>query len=155
MRRKGLLSFFVVLASVLNLHAFSASADEFRIFNLINQQRARMRLAALEWDDSLASVARNYSSQMAREGFFDHTDRNGNSVNDRADRAGVNRWRRIGENLFVCSGVRDFSFLAVDQWMHSPGHRDNILNRKYNATGIGVARARNGRIYVTQVFVQG
>jgi uncharacterized protein YkwD len=158
MRRKGLFSFFVVLASALNLFAAaepsSAAADEYRIFSLINQQRTMMSLAPFEWDDQLAAIARNYSAQMAREGFFDHTDRNGEAVNDRADRAGVDRWRRIGENLFMCGGIRDFSNMAVEQWMRSPGHRNNILDRRFNATGIGIARARNGRIYVTEVFVQ-
>jgi uncharacterized protein YkwD len=157
MRRKGLLSFFVVLASVFNLFASAelpSATDEYRIFNLINQERTRARLAPFEWDDQLAAVARNYSAQMARERFFDHTDRSGNSVNDRADRAGVSHWRRIGENLFMCAGIRDISSFAVDQWMNSPGHRNNILDRKFNATGIGIARARNGQIYVTEVFVQ-
>jgi uncharacterized protein YkwD len=157
MRRKGLFSFFVVLASVFNLYASAVpfpTADEFRIFNLINQERARARLTPFEWDDELAALARSYSAQMARDGLFDHTDRYGKTVNDRADRAGFNRWRRIGENLFMCAGIRDVSSFAVAQWMNSPGHRSNILDRKFNATGIGIARARNGQIYVTEVFVQ-
>jgi uncharacterized protein YkwD len=66
----------------------------------------------------------------------------------------VNRWKRIGENLFVCQGIRNVAGFAVEEWMNSPTHRQNILDRKFTATGIGMARARNGRIYITEVFIQ-
>ena len=162
MFRKGLLSFSVILAAALNVfpafldidHYPSGSSDEYRILDLINDTRETQRLNPLRWDDELAAVARNYSVQMAREGFFDHRDRDGDAVEVRAERAGVNHWKRIGENLFVCQGIRNIAGFAVEEWMNSPTHRQNILDRKFTATGIGMARARNGRIYITEVFIQ-
>jgi uncharacterized protein YkwD len=164
MARRSLPSFFVIALFALYAPSFarntvfvsgaSASADEFRIFDLINRERERMRLSPLGWDDQLADFARSYSVRMARGGFFDHEDRNGNYVNQRAEEAGITHWRRIGENLFVCEGIRNVSGFAVDQWMNSDTHRQNILDRKYNVTGIGMARDRNGRIYITEVFIQ-
>jgi uncharacterized protein YkwD len=35
--------------------------------------------------------------------------------------------------------------------MKSPGHRENILNPRYDASGIGVAMA-GGQAFATQVF---
>jgi uncharacterized protein YkwD len=36
--------------------------------------------------------------------------------------------------------------------MTSPPHRANILSAKYTETGVGMARAENGRVYSVQVF---
>ena len=42
---------------------------------------------------------------------------------------------------------------VVDGWLHSPGHRRNIEG-DFRLTGIGVATARNGMIYFTQIFTK-
>jgi uncharacterized protein YkwD len=50
----------------------------------------------------------------------------------------------------------EFSESMVDKWMHSPGHRENILNGDFDRIGIGVASGKyNGfdAIYVTQNFM--
>ncbi|MBC7898485.1 MAG: CAP domain-containing protein, partial [Saprospiraceae bacterium] len=117
------------------------------------RERGKKRLRELSWDDRLARVARNYSKKMAREGFFGHYDPRGKTVIDRADDSGVGGWAKIGENLFMCRGIESFSDLAVRGWMRSPDHRKNILDRKWTSTGIGVAKARDGSIYITQVFL--
>lgn len=42
---------------------------------------------------------------------------------------------------------------VVQMWMHSPGHRRNLLNPRYKALGVGTWRsASTGRLYVTQDF---
>ena len=132
----------------------SASDEEYEIFQLINRERSRSRLSALRWDNGVAELARSYSRKMANEGFFDHVDRDGNSVIQRADRSNVKGWQKIGENLFVCEPINRFSDIAVRGWMKSPAHRRNVLDREWTTTGIGVARARDGSIYVTQVFIE-
>ena len=42
--------------------------------------------------------------------------------------------------------------MVNDGWMHSPGHRANILNPDYTLMGIGARKGHNGRWYVAQVF---
>ena len=159
MPRKGAIP-FVLLAVILLLepaHASfwtAASRDEMQIYSLVNGRRARKGLSALEWDDRLASVARGYSAQMARDDHFEHEDRDGRTVIDRAMRAGVRGWRRIGENLFYCEPTDEISHFAVEGWMRSPSHRDNILDRKWTATGIGIFRSRDGRSFITEIFIQ-
>ena len=39
-------------------------------------------------------------------------------------------------------------------WMHSSGHRANILNTRYRRIGIGVVKAR-GAVWVTTIFYGG
>ena len=41
----------------------------------------------------------------------------------------------------------------VEGWIASPVHRANLLHPAFNATGVGVARAADGTLYYTQVFV--
>lgn len=130
------------------------SDDEHEIHELVNRERNRARLRDLEWDDRLGRLARAYSRQMARENFFDHYDRAGRSVMDRANNSRITDWRRIGENLFVSEGIDQVTGIAVRGWMRSRSHRQNILNRSWTAAGVGIAESRDGRIYVTQVFIQ-
>ena len=129
------------------------SDEEMEIFRLVNNERAKQRLQGLEWDDRVARVARDHSRQMARDGFFTHQDREGRTVIDRASERRVGGWARIGENLFMCDEIDGFERYSVLGWLRSPSHRRNMLDREWTATGIGVHRARDGRVYVTQVFI--
>ncbi len=130
------------------------SGEETQIHYLINNERRKKGLSDLYWDEELAKIARAYSKKMAKESFFSHYDRDGNSVIDRARESNISGWNKIGENLFYCEGYNDFDSLAVRGWMNSPEHRRNILDRQFTTTGIGVARSRDGRIYITQVFIR-
>ena len=154
MKRK-LFSSFVVTALLLGTLCISALAQSVReneVFGLVNRERSRAHLGDLVWDEQLARVARDYSRRMAREGFFDHYDPNGKTVMDRAAR--LKNWSSIGENLFVCDEDPAFATVAVRGWMKSPTHRTNMLDRGWTATGIGIAEARDGSIFVTQVFTR-
>jgi len=128
--------------------------DEYHIYELVNRERARMRLNQLQWDDQLADLARSYSEQMADENFFSHYDRSGGTVVQRAQQQRVKGWARIGENLFETYGLDNISAFAIRGWMRSPSHRENILDRGWDATGIGIAVARDGKVYITEVFTQ-
>lgn len=96
-------------------------------------------------------MARLHSEKMARLNFFDHDGPDGN-LPARAQASGV-MWRSLAENIALNQGYDDPVGLAVDQWMHSAGHRANILRGIFTHTGIGIARAADGRIYITQVFI--
>lgn len=127
---------------------------ERQVFELVNRERQKRGLNDLEWDKNLARLARNYSEQMADENFFGHYDRNGATVMDRARAMRIKDWSRIGENLFECIGERNFMPVSVQQWMKSSGHRRNILDSKWTMSGIGIAESRDGKIYITQVFIE-
>lgn len=144
-----------VLVSVCVLGLFTAAAgqsdDEYTIFELVNRERSRSRLNYLEWDEDLARIARNFSRQMAHENFFSHADRRGRTVVNRAGDVG---WSKIGENLFMCEAMENFTSFSVRGWMRSSSHRKNILDREWTDTGIGVYRTRDDRVFVTQVFIR-
>jgi uncharacterized protein YkwD len=50
----------------------------------------------------------------------------------------------------------EFAKAALDQWMHSPGHRANILNARFNYLGAGIGRGPydggQDSFYLTQNF---
>lgn len=159
-----LVSFFVFYETkseaALNSSAISEntsnniSADEREIFNLVNKQRRKKGLADLQWSGDLERLARSYSRKMADGKFFSHHERNGDSIVQRAGAMRIKGWRKIGENLFYSEPYEKLNKFAVEKWMESPAHRQNILDRAYNTTGIGIAKSNNGTIYITQIFTQ-
>lgn len=152
-RKAFVLSLLLVLLCVPALAAAPLGGDELAVFELVNRERSRKGLAELAWDDRAAKVARDYSKRMAREGFFSHVDPDGQSVVDRAERSRMRGWSSIGENLFACDPTDKVSSIAIRGWMRSASHRKNMLSRNWLATGIGIARSRSGKIYITQVFI--
>lgn len=124
------------------------------IFSLINKYRVRNELNELEWNQDLAKLARLYSEKMAREHFFSHDEPTGATVVERANKLQIKNWQKIGENLFMCEGYKKFTRFAFESWLESPLHRRNILDERFQQTGIGIAKSERGAIYVTQVFIQ-
>lgn len=129
-------------------------ADEARVFDNVNQERRRRGLQDLQFDRELSNLARRYSQQMADGNFFSHHDRQGWSVVERARANRVKGWKKIGENLFYYQGYDNFTSFAVKQWMKSASHRANILDAEFNRAGLGIAESRDGKIYITQVFLR-
>lgn len=134
--------------------AAEPNREALRIFSLINAERSKQGLNQLVWSEDVAKIAFAYSSKMVRENFFSHFDSAGRDVVERAKSARLKRWSKIGENLFSVEPMSNFDLFAVKNWMKSPTHRQNILNKEWTTTGIGVARAADGEIFITQVFIE-
>ena len=90
---------------------------------------------------------------MAQNNFFSHRGLDGLMVNDRAEEMGLFDWRAIGENIAFNRGYDLPVDLAVEKWLESPSHRENLLNKNWIETGVGVAVSRDGSYYFTQVFI--
>lgn len=131
----------------------TATSDEQRAFDLINEQRQRRGESSLMWDAELTRMAREHSQNMAERNFFDHTDPQGRNMTMRARAGGVTGWSAIAENIAYNSGYDDPAAFAVERWLVSAKHRENILRDGFTHSGIGVARAADGRVFFTQVFV--
>lgn len=133
--------------------AVIATGAEQRAFELVNAERRVGGVTALIWDAELGSMARLHSENMAHLGFFSHTSPDGTGVTARAHAGGISGWSRMGENIAYNLGFDDPAAFAVVRWMQSTDHRENILNEGFTHAGLGIARADNGRIYFTQVFL--
>lgn len=134
--------------------AVAATGDERRAFELINAERQRRGLRPLVMDGSLTRLARSHSENMARGNFLSHTDKQGRDLRGRADALGLHNWKAIAENIAYNQGYSDPTAFAVERWMISAQHRENIMNDEYTHAGVGVVRASDGTYYFTQVFMR-
>jgi uncharacterized protein YkwD len=123
---------------------------------LLNGERAAHGLRPLRLDARLARAARAHSSDMVAHRYFAHDSRHGASLAARISRTGWTRHRRswiVGENIAWGKGSAASPAAIVAAWMHSPGHRANILDRRFRAIGIGIVsgtpRGRGGATYST------
>ena len=131
----------------------------------------------MEWDERLTHIARAHSDDMIKRRFFDHINPDGADASARGKHAGYACLKRVdrhtyrqglAENLFdeprfsrvhIIAGRRtydwntleDIARQAVDGWMHSAGHRRNILEPMYEQTGVGIA-VSSEHVYLTQLF---
>ncbi|MBS1797741.1 MAG: CAP domain-containing protein [Acidobacteria bacterium] len=126
---------------------------EKQAFALINFKRAEMGLPALQWSDDVAKIARLHSENMVKFRFFGHQGVDGKMVNDRADSLGMKKWTAIGENIAFNRGYQEPIECAVQRWMESPSHRENLLDKRWKESAIGISIAADGTFYFTQVFM--
>ncbi|MGW2063463.1 CAP domain-containing protein [Streptomyces sp. NPDC001937] len=122
--------------------ASSPAADtsaQAAVLALVNQERAKVGCSPVTASASLASLAQDFSDDMAARGFFSHTDPDGQTPWDRATKAGVTGLG--GEN--IARGQADAQAVMAS-WMNSEGHRANILNCDYKTLGVGVHYGSGG-----------
>ncbi|KES06541.1 membrane protein [Streptomyces toyocaensis] len=117
--------------------AESAAAAE--VLRLVNAERAKVGCSPVAASSALTDLATAFSDDMAKRGFFDHTDPDGDTPWDRAKAAGVNGLG--GEN--IARGQADAE-AVMQAWMDSPGHRANILNCDFKTLGVGVHMGPGG-----------
>ncbi|MGD1898836.1 MAG: CAP domain-containing protein [Phormidesmis sp.] len=133
------------------------NAFEQEVLKLTNEFRRKNGLKPLVLDQSLEKAADRHSQAMAKEDFFSHTGKQGESPSDRAKSAGYESGF-VGENIAAGYGTPE---LVVQGWIDSPGHRANLLNSSYNEIGVGYYFQQNdtGNVnygsYWTQVFGKG
>jgi len=132
---------------------FAPNSFESRAFALVNEVRRGRGQEPLVWDAEASRVAREHSENMARRDFFSHDDPVGGGTVRRASTGGVTGWHALAENIAYNQGYDDPAGFAVERWMLSSKHRENILRQGFTHAGIGVARAADGRVFFTQVFV--
>jgi uncharacterized protein YkwD len=125
----------------------SPHADvEAAVADLVNDERAEAGCGALERDSRLDAAARLHAEDMAVKDYFDHTSQDGRGPTERAAEQGYEGG--VGEN--IAAGYPDAE-AVMEGWMHSDGHRANILNCDYSVIGVGVAD-RDGTLYWVQNF---
>lgn len=125
-------------------------AMELEAFDLINVERSAAGVDPLVMDSGLRAVARAHSEDMVAREFFSHDNPDGASPFDRIHAAGI-EYSRAGENI-AWNNFPNPVEKAVDGWMNSTGHRNNILNGEFTLTGMGVAGDDTNGYYFTQVF---
>jgi uncharacterized protein YkwD len=108
-----------------------------QIFALANQARAQAGAGRLEWDPALAAAALYHCRRMVSEGPIAHRYGGEPDLSERAAQAGA-RFGLIEENVAIGPSAETIH----EEWMNSPGHRENLLNPKVDRVGIAVIASR-------------
>lgn len=117
------------------------------ILAYINQFRLHKGLPELQMNPILNAEAAQHSADMASHRVaFGHD-------------GFANRMKHLQKKIRTAqSGAENVAYnyhsakIVAEGWIHSPGHRRNILGH-YNQTGIGIVYDKLGRPYYTQLFL--
>ncbi|MFI5240825.1 MAG: CAP domain-containing protein [Microgenomates group bacterium] len=113
---------------------YAANISPSEVIRLTNEKRAQAGLGPLAENGTLSAAAQAKGAHMLANGYWAHFAPDGTSPWKFFNDFGY-KYKYAGENL-----ARDFSnpSAAVDAWMASPTHKENILNPNYKEVGIGV-----------------
>jgi len=119
-----------------NMHAEAG-----RIFALANEARVQAGVGRLDWDPALADAALQHCLRMAAEGPISHQYNGEPDLSTRTAQTGAH-YSVIGENVAMGPSADTIH----EEWMHSPGHRANLLSPDVDRVGIAVV-AGHGSLY--------
>jgi len=126
------LSYFPHFAPRILGYAANISPDE--VIRLTNEKRVENGLPPLTQNSTLSQAAQAKGADMLSKGYWSHVAPDGTTPWKFFLDFGY-KYRYAGENL-----ARDFQnpSSAVDAWMNSPSHKENMLSSKYKETGVAV-----------------
>lgn len=142
---------FLLLTAFLSVTALAAdydSAVERKMFDLVNQERTKRGIPALQWSDQLQQSARKHTNNLADHQQLSHQFSGEPMLSGRIAATGFH-FSASAENV-ASATLADDLHAAL---MASPGHRANILSAKYDSIGIGVVH-RGDSYYATQNFAR-
>jgi uncharacterized YkwD family protein/spore coat assembly protein SafA len=136
---------------VINIpEAAPLKAIEDEIFRLVNLQRSYNGLPALTYNWQVARVARIKSQDMINNKYFAHISPVYGSPFKMLEDFGL-KFSAAAENIaYGQKTAQD----VMNAWMNSPGHKANILSKSVTQIGVGCAKASNGTLYFTQLFIK-
>jgi uncharacterized protein YkwD len=137
----------------------SENAVDADLLQRINLARSHARRCGSRWFEAapplldeprLRSAAQAHARDMLEHNYFAHESPDGSTPAQRVGGTGY-RYRLIGEN--IASGPTTAQE-AVDGWLASPGHCENLMDPRFTQSGVAYAASRYGtpRILWVQDF---
>lgn len=118
-----------------NISSVSAPLSPDGIIGFTNNERLAAGIPLLKESALLDAAAQRKVQDMFDHQYFDHISPAGNGPGALATNAGYS-YIVIGENLALGNFKSDQDL--VNAWMNSPGHRANMLNKRYQDIGVAV-----------------
>lgn len=122
--------------------------NEELVLKLINQARASAGLKALTMDANILKIARLKATDMVNKGYFSHSSPTYGSPFAMMKTYGIS-YKVAGENIAGNPSIE----AAVNSWLNSSTHRENILSNSYNLIGIGVTKSDVYGYIIVAMFV--
>ena len=116
-------------------------AIAYEAYEQVNDERAQAGLDGLKWDKNLETAASVRAQECSIS--FSHTRPSGKAWYT------VNSKIQGGENLAFGFDTADD---AVEAWMNSPTHRDNILYDEFQKVAISIYQDDDGTCYWAQEY---
>jgi uncharacterized protein YkwD len=141
----------LVASSYSQNEALANSYTREQVMSAVNKERTTRGLPPLIQNIKLDSSAQAKADDMANLGYFSHISPTNKKWSDFIKEADYD-YIIAGENL--ANGF-DTIDQMVQAWMNSPSHRENILNKDVQDTGIGISYGKlDGKptIFVAQHF---
>jgi uncharacterized protein YkwD len=105
-----------------------------------NRARTAHQVSPLSMSSKLHGVAQTWAQHLAKTGRLVHNPKLEAQVAQRCP-----HWTAIGENIAYGNGRHPRTVFRA--YMHSPGHRANILDKRYAQVGIATVTVhRHGRL---------
>lgn len=104
------------------------------VLELTNAERQKFNLPNLTLNQGLSNAAQIQSEDLAKNDFFAHTSPTGTTLADRLADGGYTRYSTAGENI---AAGQITAAQVVEEWMNSPSHRENILEKDFTELGVG------------------
>lgn len=128
------------------LKKMKLSKDEQTLLKLVNEERERNKLPALQVNETLMETARLKANDMVENNYFAHQSPVYGSPFDMMKKYNL-EFRSAGENIAGNKTVEG----AFKAWMKKEGNKSNILNPDYKYIGIGICKSdRYGKVFVQQ-----
>ena len=129
------------------------STSEKQLVALTNQSRAAAGLRSLKVDSTLTSIARSRSKDMIVRGYFSHSiPPSGKNVFSILDSKGY-CYAIAGENIGWNNYPDSTATKTVHRmFMESPGHRSNIMGKRWDVIGVGAYKGPTGKKMWTVLF---
>ncbi len=102
-----------------------------------NKQRTEQGVSILTYNAKLAQAAEYKANDILAKQYFEHNSPEGKKPSDIISATGY-EYIVVGENLALGNFLNDSELVIA--WMNSPGHRANILDKKYTQIGVAVKR---------------
>ena len=119
-----------------------------QVHQQVNEYRKSLNLPPLTLNTEISQQAMEHSKNMAQKVVkFSHEGFDG-----RIKALKNISYRSAAENVGYNQGYQDPAQQAVEGWIKSEGHRQNMTGN-YNLTGIGIAKNQQEEYYFTQIFI--
>lgn len=118
------------------------------ILTLINNARENQGLPHFKIDDLLNSTAQAKAKDMVTNNYFSHNSPTYGSPFEMMQKAGI-KYKTAGENIAGNLSVQK----AVESWIASPTHKQNILSNAYNYIGIGLEKSDTYGYVIVLMFI--
>ena len=118
-----------------NNSSYDVEAER-QLLILANQARAQAGVGRLQMDEGLTQAARAHAVEMAERQQLSHQFAGEPALAQRLAANCALHLDQAGENVAYAGSAQQ----AQESFMHSPPHRENLLNPAYNVAGFGVVR---------------